>query len=458
VIHGGESGHDCREFRIEWAVDLIKQCRQLRVPYFLKQLGSLVTRKRKPIQFEDNHAGEWDEWPKQVKVRQMPRIPKKRTEKASTKKSPKSRKVSGTKKTKTTKKKPSRATRAVDDPLLDEYQMRCQFVCDFLQHVIESDDMTGFYLWGPTGVGKSMGIERALKNVGVTPVRFRGTVSGEGLFEAAKDSPNSVLWFNDDPRLLTEKAAQQYLLAMPEGTTDTESGEERRIVTKARSSKSTGSQQIEFKGKLIFDSNVPVGNKPILQAVEDRMVVNNFAPNDSELAAVLLYLARLEEPDPDDHYTMIRPKVRDWKYWEKTTAKERVAVAEHIIDESTVHKRPLTLRILTKALGYYVYQRDKGIQTDWRDFVTKEITQFDVQYRHTEAPSRKDRLESERAELQIILEDAEDGGCVLEKNQAREMWMGGTGQGQRQFFRRLQEMPENMRAIYDGLPDARMSK
>ncbi|MCH7689398.1 MAG: hypothetical protein IH899_22450 [Planctomycetes bacterium] len=133
-------------------------------------------------------------------------------------------------------------------------------------------------------------------------------------------------------------------------------------------------------------------------------------------------------------------------------------MAQHIIGESTIHKRPLTLRILTSTIRYYVDQRDNDLQTDWRDVVIKDITQFDVQYRHTEAPSRKDRLESERAELQIILEDAEDGGCVLEKNQAREMWMGGTGQSERQFFRRLREMPENMRAIYDGLPDARMSK
>ena len=188
------------------------------------------------------------------------------------------------------------------------------------------------------------------------------------------------------------------------------------------------------------------------------MVVNNFAPNDSELGAVLLYLARLEEPDPDDQYTMIRPKVRDWKHWEKTTVKERVAVTEHIIHESTVHKRPLTLRILTKAIGYYVYQRDKGIQSDWRDFVTKEITQFDVQYTHTKPPSRKDRLEKEREELQILLEDHEEMGGTTEKRALQEVWTEITGMGQRQFFRRLAELPENIRALYESFPDGRGSK
>lgn len=366
----------------------------------------------------------------------------------ATKKPPKQRKT-----TRTTKRQRTEA-----DPYLDEYQKRCQGVCDLVHHVIHNEDVTGFYLWGGRGCGKTTGISRALENLAVTPVRFRGTSTAEGLFEAAKEAPDGVLWFNDDPRLLTEKAAQQYLLAMLEGSIDPNTGEERRIVTKARAKSTTGSQQFEFKGKLVFDSNVPVGNKPILQAVEDRMVVNNFSPHDSELEAVLLYLARLEEQDPGDQYTLIRLNDRDWKYWRRTTAKEREAVAQHIIGESTVHKRPLTLRILTSTIRYFVDQRDNNLQTDWRDVVIKEITQFDVQYAHTKPPSRKDRLEKEREELQTIILDLEDMGGTTEKRAVQKLWTEMTGLNQRQFFRRLSELPENMRDIYEGFPDGRGPK
>lgn len=72
VIQGGESGHAARIFEMEWATDLISQCRKHGVAYFLKQLGSLVTRKGRSVTFKDSHASDWSEWPKRLRVRQMP--------------------------------------------------------------------------------------------------------------------------------------------------------------------------------------------------------------------------------------------------------------------------------------------------------------------------------------------------------------------------------------------------
>lgn len=75
VIQGGESGHHAATFELEWARSLIKQCRQYKVPFFLKQLGAVVTRNGTPISFEDAHAGTWDEWPNEFRVRELPRLP-----------------------------------------------------------------------------------------------------------------------------------------------------------------------------------------------------------------------------------------------------------------------------------------------------------------------------------------------------------------------------------------------
>ena len=130
-----------------------------------------------------------------------------------------------------------------------------------LSHVLNNEDVTGFYLWGPRGCGKTTGIGRALEKLKKTPVLFKGTATAEGLFESAKDSSDGILWFNDDPRLMKDAAAQQYLLAMLEGSVNPKTGETRRIVTKARA-KSTGSKQFEFTGKIIFDSNTPLGGSP----------------------------------------------------------------------------------------------------------------------------------------------------------------------------------------------------
>lgn len=72
IIQGGESGRDATPFEIDWALDLIRQCDKNRVPYFLKQLGTFVVRGSKRVFFEDHHAGDWSEWPKRLRRRQMP--------------------------------------------------------------------------------------------------------------------------------------------------------------------------------------------------------------------------------------------------------------------------------------------------------------------------------------------------------------------------------------------------
>jgi protein gp37 len=82
VIQGGESGskkakdimQQPHEFKMEWAYDLRQQCKDTNVPYFLKQLGSNVTRRDKPFPLADSHGGDWAEWPKPLRVREMPAL------------------------------------------------------------------------------------------------------------------------------------------------------------------------------------------------------------------------------------------------------------------------------------------------------------------------------------------------------------------------------------------------
>jgi protein gp37 len=72
VIQGGESGPKAHGFHLEWAHSLIQQCKAHRVPFFLKQLGSNVCHNRKKATFAHSHGGDWNEWPKRVRIRQFP--------------------------------------------------------------------------------------------------------------------------------------------------------------------------------------------------------------------------------------------------------------------------------------------------------------------------------------------------------------------------------------------------
>jgi len=72
VIQGGESGSNSHEFHIEWAESMISQCKLHNVPYFLKQLGTNVCWKGKRKTFHHTHAGDWNEWPTNLRIRQLP--------------------------------------------------------------------------------------------------------------------------------------------------------------------------------------------------------------------------------------------------------------------------------------------------------------------------------------------------------------------------------------------------
>jgi protein gp37 len=76
VIVGGESeqGDDAKEFKVEWARQLRHECRDAGVAYFIKQLGSAPTENGNPVSLPDKHGGDWESWPRDLRVRQMPKL------------------------------------------------------------------------------------------------------------------------------------------------------------------------------------------------------------------------------------------------------------------------------------------------------------------------------------------------------------------------------------------------
>ena len=76
VIQGGESGPSARTFQVEWAEQILDQCQSRGVPYFLKQLGSQVSWHGRRLDLRHSHGGNWKEWPRHLRVRDMP-IPSK---------------------------------------------------------------------------------------------------------------------------------------------------------------------------------------------------------------------------------------------------------------------------------------------------------------------------------------------------------------------------------------------
>lgn len=79
VIVGGESnqgGMKARPFDLDWADQIIGQCRTHNVPVFVKQLGS---RPLAPglgvLRTKDKHGGDIEEFPPNLAIRELPRLP-----------------------------------------------------------------------------------------------------------------------------------------------------------------------------------------------------------------------------------------------------------------------------------------------------------------------------------------------------------------------------------------------
>lgn len=72
VIIGGESGPKSRPFSTEWADDIIRQCKGLQVPVFVKQLGSNPWHNNWPMRVSDPKGGDPSEWPEWLRVREFP--------------------------------------------------------------------------------------------------------------------------------------------------------------------------------------------------------------------------------------------------------------------------------------------------------------------------------------------------------------------------------------------------
>lgn len=91
VIVGGESGPKARVMRVDWARDLIQQCKQVKVPVFMKQVGrwpsgdpdEFVTSgdtwsnsdesEGGPI-LKSHKGGDPGEWPSDLRVREFPEV------------------------------------------------------------------------------------------------------------------------------------------------------------------------------------------------------------------------------------------------------------------------------------------------------------------------------------------------------------------------------------------------
>lgn len=73
VIVGGESGPAAKPFDLAWCRKLKSQCAEGGIAFFVKQLGRRAMDTGSDLELNDQHGGDWDEWPADFRVRRFPR-------------------------------------------------------------------------------------------------------------------------------------------------------------------------------------------------------------------------------------------------------------------------------------------------------------------------------------------------------------------------------------------------
>lgn len=74
VIVGGESGWNARDCDPEWIRAIVASCKELRVPCFVKQLGTRARKWQETWDVNDRKGGNPAEWPADLRVREMPAV------------------------------------------------------------------------------------------------------------------------------------------------------------------------------------------------------------------------------------------------------------------------------------------------------------------------------------------------------------------------------------------------
>ena len=73
LIIGGESGQGARLFNLDWARNLIGECKQQRVACFMKQVGRQPWNGGQHLKLASAKGGDPSEWPLDIRVREYPK-------------------------------------------------------------------------------------------------------------------------------------------------------------------------------------------------------------------------------------------------------------------------------------------------------------------------------------------------------------------------------------------------
>jgi hypothetical protein len=294
-------------------------------------------------------------------------------------------------------------------------EQRLQVVRDHIAEVVHGY-VTGFYLFGEGGVGKSYTVIEELQRLKADFKVFNSRMTGRGLYNALERFPDSVHVLEDMEPIFRDRGAQGVLRSALWGQRkDGGRGAMERTVTWSTCNME---HSFIFTGGIIMTANKPLAELPELMALRTRIGYVQFRATDAELTALMRSAA---SKGYEHRGQAISPA-------------ECSEVCEFIVEESRSLHRSLDMRLLVNGFMDLLAWRECDAGCHWRDMVATRLKQrpinFDV------PPAMGTRAERKQAEQAIAREIAE---VTPDRHERLRLWRERTGKSEATFYRRLAE-------------------
>lgn len=170
---------------------------------------------------------------------------------------------------------------------LESLEKKLQLVRTFTRGVAEHF-MTGFFLWGSGGIGKTHTVTRELAALEANYKVWNSRVTGWGLINNLEKYPSHVHLIEDAESMYRDPRAIGVLRSALDGQRSESGGPIERWVTWSGDSAAKKPKEVFFSGGIIILSNSELpSHKPEVQALKTRLKTLQLAVTDEELRALM---------------------------------------------------------------------------------------------------------------------------------------------------------------------------
>lgn len=307
---------------------------------------------------------------------------------------------------------------------LDSLENKLQLVRTLTRAVAESY-MTGFFLWGNGGVGKTHTVSRELAALEANYKVWNSRVTGYGLINNLEKYPNHVHLIEDAESMYRDPRAIGVLRSALDGQRHEAGGPIERWVTWCGDSAARKPKEVLFSGGIIILSNSELpSHRPEVQALKTRLKTLQLIVTDEELRALMRSVS--SEGFKINGYAM--------------TPEQCGEVCGFVEEELHAMRSPLSMRLLIDG-GFpaYVQHATGNSGVHWRDVIRAIIREqspqvFTRPVNIQRSLSRAERKAEHQRIVQQILVEADD------REERLRLWGDRTGLEQSAFYARKAEV------------------